>query len=250
MPWPSHRMQARAEVVLQWYFAHEWKVLTARQAEKLTESLREWPPSVSINYFEANIYMCWWLKSVAYLYKLTGDSNNFKTVCPFGIEFDKVCPVISTAITDSWTKIMGEVLDIDPRPHTGICGETPPVTDDVTKVDDEIEHGVDTTPVATTQRDDLQVQREGLDPSQRNYVRESGTQNAAPAETALAEIHNSKEQCTKQPKRWSKQKQRLRALARTNFISTIAKRKSKKLSLNLTSILKAKGKKLCTNVEL
>lgn len=54
----------------------------------------------------------------------------------------------------------------------------------------------------------------------------------------------------KQAKLRSKQKQRLRVLARTNFISTDTNRKSKKLSLDLTSILKPKGKNLCIGGEL
>ncbi len=233
-------MQARAELVLQWYFAHEWKVLTARQAEKLMESLREWPPSVSISYFEANIYMCWWLKSVAYLYKLTGDSSNFKTVCRFVVEFDKECPAISSAIMDSWTMIMGEVLDIDLRPQTDICGETPIVAVDVIQVCDEVE--VETSSATTAQQVRLLVQRERLDPSQRCDFRQPVAQEAAPAETAQAETFDLGDKPMKQARLRSKQKQRLRVLARTNFISTDTKRKSKKLSLDLTSILKPKGK--------
>lgn len=243
MPWPSHQMQARAESVLHCFFAHEWKALTARQAEKLTESLREWPPSVTIGYLEAKIYMCWWLKSVAYLYKLTDDSTNFKTLCRFVVEFDKKCPTISTPITDSWTKVMGEVLDIDLRPRTETCGRTPTVTDDAIQVDDEVEHGVATTPAIAMQQDDLQFQRERLDPTQYNEHVEPGTQEVVPAQASQAGIHHVGDQVMQQPKRRSKQNRRPRALARTNFISRSANRESKKPSLTLTRIIKPMGKR-------
>lgn len=222
-------MQSRAELFLQWYFAHEWKTLTAIQAEKLTESLRNWSPSVSISYFDATVYMCWWLKSVAYLYKLLGESDNFKTARGFVIEFDKECPAISTAIMEAWTRIMGDVLDLDLRPQTDICGETSIATVDGAQACGEVGDGVETSLSTTAQQFGSQVQREDLDASQHNDFRKPGPQEATPAEAAQ--------------KRRNKQKQRLRVLARTNFVSTSANRKSKKLSLDLRSTLKSKGKK-------
>lgn len=236
-------MQGRAELLLQWYFAHEWKTLTAIQAEELTESLRIWSPSVSISYFDATVYMCWWLKSVAYLYKLLGESDNFKIARGFVIEFDKECPAISTAIMESWTRLMGNVLDLDLKPRTGICGETSIATVDGAQVCDEVGDGVETSLSTTAQQVGSQVQREGLHALQDNDFRKPGAPEATPAEAAQAGLHHSRVQIMKQPKRRSKQKQRLRLLARTNYISTSANRKSKKLSLDLRSTFKPKGKR-------
>jgi len=243
MPWASKQMQDRAGHVFQWFLAHDWKTLTNTQVHKLTESLRKWRPSISITFTEVTTYMCWWLKSVAYLYKLIGESDNFKTACRFVVEFDKECPSISTDIIDLWTRIMGDVLDIKQRYRFEGRGETTMLTADGTQVWDGVQGGAETTPATTTKQVGAQAQQEGLDPPPRCDSQQPRAREAAQAEAAPAEIHIAENQCMKQPGCRKKQRKRLRVLARTD-VHTKPNRKSKKLLLGLTFVLKPIRKNL------